>query len=210
MELNNPITFAVWLNTISAYVLGTTTAFSESIPFGALRHYRATFTNADETGVQLPFDLTGWQLRHQIGAAVEYTGESATVPSVVIANADVGAFTISGTDNNIVDWDLDCNTDEFLEAITSPSISRFVTVRSEIWGRQGVSGPWQPLAKWDLKVAGSVFDVTQTPASSLNTYYTAAQTDAAIASAIAAKLIVPAGYRIVVDAAGNITVENVT
>lgn len=198
-ELNNPIALTVVLNENAAYVVGSTQTFSELILFGSLRHYRANFTNADEAGVQQPFDLTGWQLRHQIGASVEYTGGSGTVPAVVIANADVADFTISA---DVVEWDLDCNTDEFLDAITDPSISRIVTVRAELWGRYGSSGPWQPLARWDLKITGAVFDTTQTPTSTADTYYTAPQIDA--------KIIVPAGLRFRVNADGTFGVESIS
>ena len=180
MELDVPILLNVRLDIASAFIGALTdTAFTETIPFG-----RALVTLADEDGVQQPFDLAGWQFRYQIGTAVQYTDGASPVPSVVIANADVNAFTISNT--NQLDWTVDCNTDEFLEAITDPAINRFVTARGELWGRPSSSDPWQLSAKWDLRAAGSVFDVTQTPTSTADTYYTAPQIDAMLAALIGA------------------------
>jgi hypothetical protein len=209
MPLNNiPVPLDIHVDNGAAYAAGTLNTFSEVIRFGSTRYYSAIITKADADNVQQDIDLTGWQFRHQIGAAVEYTGESAVVASIVIANADIGAFTLAN--GNELEWSISCNTDEWLDAITDPSISKFVTVRSELWGRADSGSPWEPIASWDLRAGGAIFDVTQTPTSSLNTYYTAAQTDAVIAAAIASVLTIPAGYRLVVDSAGNITVESVT
>ena len=199
MPLNAPIPLAIHLDDGSAYAIGTDQIIAEKIFFGTLRRYSATFTLADSDGAQQPMDMTGWQFRHQIGIAVIYKGDAGTVASVVVANADVSAFSIA---SNIVDWSIDCNTTEFLDAITDPSISKFTQARSELWGRPGVSGPWERLAAWVPKLAGSVFDTSQTPTNTEDTFYTAPQVDALIAS----KIDIPTGYKLLVTADGQISV----
>lgn len=199
----SPVQIAIELASKYAYVPGETAGvsegasdFSETILFGQQRDYSiAVYLNGEV------YDLTGWQFRLSAGIAVQYVSSGSPVASVVIAQNDVANFTLGGDGNNELAATLDCNTDEFLDAITDPSVSKFTTGRAELWGRPSSSEPWQPMAQWSIQAQGAVFDVTQTPGTSASSYYTAAQMDLKLGPTIT---LLKEGNQVVMRESGSI------
>lgn len=195
-----PIQVAIELAQKFAYVPGEVAAtsdgaeaFTEQILFGQQREYRFQIFQDGAA-----FDLTGWQFRLALGAAVQYNDAGDIIAAVVVAQNDVADFSIDGPGE--LSCGLDCNTDEFLDVITSPDVGRFATGRAELWGRPSALDPWEPFAQWPIQLQGSVFDVTQTPGTSASSYYTAAQMDLKLGPTLT---LLVEGTKVVLRESGN-------